>query len=127
MFIQPFESDDSDLDENSSGDDSATEERLADLATPPTVRTNNRTRQHWRNWRNRRRQVEQLNSNNGRHLQDYIVLEYVQNGELAGLIYKLSADMRQNGADGRIPNRVLWSFWLCRKLANFAMDNYHEG
>ncbi len=42
---------------------------------------------------------------------DFIVLEYMENGDLSNLIYKLVED---KATGGRIPNRVLWAFWLCR-------------
>ncbi len=38
---------------------------------------------------------------------DYIVLEYLQNGDLKNMITKIFNDR------GLIPDRVLWSFWLC--------------
>ncbi|RYP46223.1 hypothetical protein DL768_007542 [Monosporascus sp. mg162] len=41
---------------------------------------------------------------------DFTILEYVENGDLANLIYKLAEDKETNG---RVPNRVLWAFWLC--------------
>ncbi|CAJ2510935.1 Uu.00g065600.m01.CDS01 [Anthostomella pinea] len=37
---------------------------------------------------------------------DYLLLEYVENGDLREVIGKV------NQSGGRIPNRVLWNFWL---------------
>lgn len=42
---------------------------------------------------------------------DYIVLEFARNGDLKDLIAKL------HEAGGRIPRRVLWSWWICCKCA----------
>lgn len=42
---------------------------------------------------------------------DYIISDFMSNGDLASLIWRL---LDQN--ETTIPNRVLWSFWLCRKL-----------
>ncbi|KAI1083986.1 kinase-like protein [Whalleya microplaca] len=47
---------------------------------------------------------------------DYLLLEFVENGDLTRLICKLN-DMKEN-----IPNRVLWSFWLCLVRACVAME-----
>ncbi|KAI1499101.1 hypothetical protein F5X99DRAFT_391237 [Biscogniauxia marginata] len=52
---------------------------------------------------------------------DYLVMEYLENGDLATLIYKLQADKAKEKTGGRIPNRVLWSFWLCLIRACVAM------
>ncbi|RYP55996.1 hypothetical protein DL769_009996 [Monosporascus sp. CRB-8-3] len=38
---------------------------------------------------------------------DYILLEYMKNGDMANMLYRL------NEQDERVPNRVLWSFFLC--------------
>lgn len=49
---------------------------------------------------------------------DFIVLEFMENGDLASLIHKLVRETQAAGntiVAGRVPNRVLWAFWLCRK------------
>ncbi|RYP46737.1 hypothetical protein DL768_007084 [Monosporascus sp. mg162] len=38
---------------------------------------------------------------------DYILLEYMKNGDMANMLYRL------NEQDEKVPNRVLWSFFLC--------------
>lgn len=40
---------------------------------------------------------------------DFLVLEFVEGGDL----YNLIAKLREGGA--RIPQRVMWSWWLCRR------------
>ncbi|KAI0600485.1 hypothetical protein F4775DRAFT_67015 [Biscogniauxia sp. FL1348] len=47
---------------------------------------------------------------------DYLLLEFAENGDLANFIYKIN-ETRQ-----RVPNRVLWSFWLCLVSACVAME-----
>ncbi|RYP91544.1 hypothetical protein DL770_002324 [Monosporascus sp. CRB-9-2] len=49
---------------------------------------------------------------------DFIVLEYLENGDLRNLIAKV----RNMGAE--FPNRVLWSFWLCLVKQCVAMAYY---
>ncbi|KAH9900246.1 hypothetical protein F4778DRAFT_782355 [Xylariomycetidae sp. FL2044] len=47
---------------------------------------------------------------------DYILLEFVENGDVGHLIYKL------NEHGQTVPNRVLWAFWLCMIRACVAME-----
>ncbi|KAI1139520.1 kinase-like protein [Hypoxylon sp. FL0543] len=47
---------------------------------------------------------------------DYIILEFMEYGDLAQLLYKL------NEFDEEVPNRVLWHFWLCLVKACIAME-----
>ncbi|KAI2606669.1 kinase-like domain-containing protein [Hypoxylon sp. NC1633] len=47
---------------------------------------------------------------------DYIFLPYMQNGALSRLI------MRMNEKGVNIPNRVLWSFWLCLIRGVIALE-----
>ncbi|KAI1381664.1 kinase-like protein [Hypoxylon crocopeplum] len=47
---------------------------------------------------------------------DFILLEYMQHGDMAHFIYKL------NDLDRNVPNRVLWSFWLCMIRACIALE-----
>ncbi|RYP17403.1 hypothetical protein DL765_004533 [Monosporascus sp. GIB2] len=49
---------------------------------------------------------------------DFIVLEYLENGDLRNLVAKV----RNMGAE--FPNRVLWSFWLCLVKQCIAMTYY---
>lgn len=43
---------------------------------------------------------------------DYFIMEYLENGDLTNFLYK-AVDMVNENPARRIPNRVLWSFWLC--------------
>ncbi|RYP70547.1 hypothetical protein DL771_005366 [Monosporascus sp. 5C6A] len=47
---------------------------------------------------------------------DYLLLEFVENGDLSNFIMKL------NERNLMVPNRVLWSFWLCLVRACVAME-----
>ncbi|KAI1503527.1 kinase-like protein [Biscogniauxia marginata] len=47
---------------------------------------------------------------------DYLLLEFVENGDLANLIWRIGEQKE------RVPNRVLWSFWLCLISACVAME-----
>lgn len=59
-----------------------------------------------------KRRDERLRRNPGERerRKDYLLLEYLENGSLASLIIRLSAERGQH-----IPNHVLWAFWLCCK------------
>ncbi|KAK9772779.1 putative serine threonine protein kinase protein [Seiridium cardinale] len=48
---------------------------------------------------------------------DYILLEFMENGSLAGLINKLAED-----PESPIPDRILWAFWLCLVRACVGME-----
>ncbi|KAH9892070.1 protein kinase-like protein [Xylariomycetidae sp. FL2044] len=48
--------------------------------------------------------------------QDYILLEFCEGGDLENLLIKI------NEMDQKVPNRVLWSFWLCLVRACVAME-----
>ncbi|KAI0131026.1 kinase-like domain-containing protein [Daldinia grandis] len=43
---------------------------------------------------------------------DYLILEFVENGDLTHLIQRIESSKLDNKVK-RVPNRVLWSFWLC--------------
>ncbi|KAI1390731.1 uncharacterized protein F4822DRAFT_394296 [Hypoxylon trugodes] len=54
---------------------------------------------------------------------DFLLFEYVENGDLGQLIGKLAVQTeRETGEMGRVPNMVLWSFWLCLIRACIAME-----
>lgn len=44
---------------------------------------------------------------------DYLLLEYMENGDLNKFLQRL-----QESGRGPIPNRVLWAFWLCRMYSH---------
>ncbi|KAI5924783.1 kinase-like protein [Camillea tinctor] len=47
---------------------------------------------------------------------DFLLLEFAEHGDLANFIYKC------NELNEMVPNRVLWSFWLCLVSACVAME-----
>ncbi|TRX95559.1 hypothetical protein FHL15_003517 [Xylaria flabelliformis] len=49
-------------------------------------------------------------------------LSRAENGNLADLLTKLNEHEREDGFTYRIPNRVLWGFWLCLIRACIAME-----
>ncbi|KAI1122628.1 hypothetical protein F5Y10DRAFT_286997 [Nemania abortiva] len=53
---------------------------------------------------------------------DYIVMEYLQHGSLGSLITKLHSCKPDDDRLRRIPNQVLWGFWLCLIRACIAME-----
>ncbi|KAI0886530.1 kinase-like protein [Annulohypoxylon maeteangense] len=52
---------------------------------------------------------------------DYMLLEYVEGGNLVNLIDKLQQREKASGEPVVIPNRVLWAIWLCLVRACVAM------
>ncbi|RYP26497.1 hypothetical protein DL767_008001 [Monosporascus sp. MG133] len=50
---------------------------------------------------------EDADADPGDEAHDYILLEYMKNGDMANMLYRL------NEQDEKVPNRVLWSFFLC--------------
>ncbi|RYP84097.1 hypothetical protein DL769_001242 [Monosporascus sp. CRB-8-3] len=113
-LIVPLPGDDSSIDGDSSGDESI------DYTRPrarPQRRNLTQAQIDQRTARWEARQEEILDKyyhpqfvRRGRARRDFTILEYVENGDLANLIHKLAEDKRTNG---RVPNRVLWAFWLC--------------
>ncbi|RYP05106.1 hypothetical protein DL764_004022 [Monosporascus ibericus] len=114
-LIVPLPGDDSSVDGDSSGDESI------DYARPrarPQRRNLAPAQMNHRIVRWEARQEEILDKyyhpefvGRGRARRDFTILEYLENGDLSNLIYKLAEDKETNG---RVPNRVLWAFWLCR-------------
>ncbi|KAI3324151.1 hypothetical protein HD806DRAFT_534469 [Xylariaceae sp. AK1471] len=122
--ILPLRDYDSSVDGDSSGNESS---------TPLEVRKNyrrrarkNRTEQYRANKRRRKEarnaEIEEqiAAQNNNRDRRDYIIMEYVQHGNLDELIVKLVK--LEDSELSRVPNRVLWGFWLCMIRACIAME-----
>ncbi len=112
--VLPLADCDSSTEGDSSGNDSSTRVEVRRRHRIP--KRMSRNDRYWRRKRERRRirnaEVEEkieIQEQIGQR-RDYIIMEYLQNGSLAGLIVKLN----ELKAD-KIPNRVLWGFWLCRK------------
>ncbi|XXG99954.1 hypothetical protein Hte_006295 [Hypoxylon texense] len=128
-IIRPLPDDDSSIDGDSSGDESASSQRLAELSGPPdplsAYKQETRNRERRMRREDRQRQIDEHNNMTGKgrggeRRSDIIILEYMENGSLQGLIEKLSLERRRGR--GRIPNRVLWSFWLCLIRACVGME-----
>ncbi|KAI3330045.1 hypothetical protein F4824DRAFT_516098 [Ustulina deusta] len=119
--VLPLADCDSSTEGDSSGNDSSTRVEVRRRHRIP--KRMSRNDRYWRRKRERRRirnaEVEEkieIQEQIGQR-RDYIIMEYLQNGSLAGLIVKLN----ELKAD-KIPNRVLWGFWLCLIRACIAME-----
>ncbi|KAI0408318.1 hypothetical protein F4802DRAFT_594258 [Xylaria palmicola] len=117
---------DSSADDDSSGNESLTREQVTKRHR--VRKRKSRSHAHWES--KRRRKIDREASierafeeylRKGQ-LKDYILMEYLPNGSLAGLIGRLNKNKRRDEDDLRIPNRVLWSFWLCLIRACIAME-----
>ncbi|KAI1761320.1 hypothetical protein GGR53DRAFT_469470 [Hypoxylon sp. FL1150] len=119
-LIRKLRDDDSSIDGDSSGDESH------DGVDVPDWFNNEFLRQRRRE--NRRDEImlhnEMIRSDKSKENPRYnlLILEYMSNGDLSTLIGKLAKDRRNRDWGGRIPNRVLWSFWLCLIRACIAME-----
>ncbi|KAI8635549.1 hypothetical protein F5Y19DRAFT_469425 [Xylariaceae sp. FL1651] len=118
--------DDSSADDESSGDASLDELQVGKRHR--VVRRESRSQQHWdEKKRKQKAKNEEIRSRlrrqgSGEHegRKDYIIMEYLQNGDLATLIHKLVE--AKDREDTKIPNRVLWEFWLCLVRACIALE-----
>ncbi|KAI1807465.1 kinase-like domain-containing protein [Daldinia bambusicola] len=110
--------DDSSSSEDSSGDESIDHptrpQRRRRGYESPTDR-HHRVRAHER----RRARWTERNAAMGPR-KDFILLEYIEGGDLRMLIDKIGSGA-PSGQVTRIPNRVLWSFWLCLVRACVGM------
>ncbi|KAI1390443.1 uncharacterized protein F4822DRAFT_443300 [Hypoxylon trugodes] len=116
-------SDDLSSQESSSGDESTVEG--TDRYNP----------EYWRNVREERRKkrigttsnppqgVKRKRQAGKEPIWDFMILEYMEHGDLQGLISKLAHEKNKGtGSLGKVPNTVLWSFWLCLIRACIAME-----
>ncbi|KAI0595087.1 hypothetical protein F4775DRAFT_595576 [Biscogniauxia sp. FL1348] len=129
-FVRRLPGDDSSVEENSSGDDSvsahsalARRERRRDRATMPAPGEKAKDAADQKYWDDRRAarekrddeikkeiaEEEEVSKTEGPR-RDVIFMKWADHGSLASLVFRLQADQETGG---RIPNRVLWSFWLC--------------
>ncbi|KAI0139445.1 kinase-like domain-containing protein [Hypoxylon sp. NC0597] len=127
-ILVPLSDDDSSTDGGSSGNESGTEHALKERRQRKRKRRLNRRRSEWSRkmamTRHTYRQ-RQISLNNQAYTEDvnkpqrdFIIFEYMENGDLAGLIHRLAEDPE----GGRVPNRVLWAFWLCLVRACVGME-----
>ncbi|KAI1827049.1 hypothetical protein F4861DRAFT_551861 [Xylaria intraflava] len=124
--LPPLHSDDSSVDTDSSGNDS-----LDSIEIRRRYRIQKRERRPKRYYdlklqRYIKRQNDLLEQENSRpendEPKDYILMEYLQHGNLATLIRKLQNAKPEDEHLVQIPNRVLWGFWLCLIRACIAME-----
>ncbi|TGJ79565.1 hypothetical protein E0Z10_g9213 [Xylaria hypoxylon] len=106
---------DSSTDDDSSGNESSNAVEVRRRHRIPKRRT--RSQQHWirkkEKRRIRKRQIDVEWQLQERKRKNYIILEYLQHGSLATLIFKHVAIWKEYGELVMVPNRVLWGFWLC--------------
>ncbi|OTA99631.1 hypothetical protein M426DRAFT_16233 [Hypoxylon sp. CI-4A] len=130
-YIAPLSDTDSSEDWDSSGDESATDDRLEVLAGDfmKTLRENRRTTELKKVQAALDKETRQafIGQNNQKlpldDWTDFIILEYLESGDLKSLIYKLASRGRMRmGLRVHIPNRILWSFWLCLVRGCIAME-----
>ena len=128
VFSDLYE-DDSSCDDDSSGDESADDNR----PRPPKYKRSRYSRidtvRKKRRWRDRlRRLTSRINDPaevaRRRRRRDFVVFEYLENGDLAQLINKLveaqlTATTNAARDETRVPNRVLWAF-----VSNFQSYPY---
>lgn len=110
--------DDSSFDEESSGDESADDNNPRPPRRPRASYTRRERADKDNAWRTHQEELETAYHTREEEYRreqrnDFIVFEYMENGDLAHLIYKL---LEAGSPTPRIPNRVLWSFWLCCKF-----------
>lgn len=101
---------DSSSDEESSGDESHDEASRPRIPHPRIPR-NQLTPMDLAEKKQRReqRRIQRKNRMTDRTRKDYMLLEYVEGGNLLTLIDKMVVNKNRY-----IPNRVLWQLWLCR-------------
>ncbi|KAI0553968.1 kinase-like domain-containing protein [Xylaria curta] len=125
-IVLPLQEIDSSTDGDSSGNESLSRAEVFRRHRIPKRRE--RSARHWQR-KDRRRRIrakeieEEIQRQEERGTRkDYIIMEYLQNGNLADLLIKLNEHERDDGFPYRIPNRVLWGFWLCLIRACIAME-----
>ncbi|KAH9909922.1 hypothetical protein F4778DRAFT_713403, partial [Xylariomycetidae sp. FL2044] len=131
-FPAPLDMNDSSIDERSSGSGDEGARRIRTRADPlkrpyPVPRRATRPAAHWVLKRRRKqarlrelkRQIDAESERPNEGRRNFLVFEYLENGDLATLLGKLAVDF---STGGRIPNRVLWAIWLCFVRACVGME-----
>lgn len=116
---QPPDDDSSGVEEKSSGDESAPSDNGPEPRTKRRKRDEGELRDRSKGVRRRRREYKRARRDREAAAdaadplqnRDFLLLEYMENGDLESLIQRL------NERKQTCPNRVLWSFWVCRKLS----------
>ncbi|OTA94629.1 hypothetical protein M434DRAFT_10577 [Hypoxylon sp. CO27-5] len=129
-ILIPLPSDDSSIDEDSSGNESGTRAKFRQGRDNKRKRRRNRRRSEMSRkiarTRYIRREDEIRNYNQAYDADgnlpqnDFIIFEYLENGDLADFIARLAE--HRHSPISRIPNRVLWAFWLCLVRACVALE-----
>ncbi|KAI1173504.1 hypothetical protein F4777DRAFT_580853 [Nemania sp. FL0916] len=80
--------------------------------------------QRQRRWNNRNQAIRNRRARMTRNRQrrDYIIMDYMSLGTLSSLINKRASHTPATVTLQQIPNRVLWSFWLCLVRGCIAME-----
>ncbi|KAI1468339.1 kinase-like domain-containing protein [Daldinia caldariorum] len=110
-------------DDSSSSEDSSGDESIDYPRRPPRLIRGRDTpadqHQRARDYERRRAQWIERNDAMGPR-KDFILLEYIEGGDLRMLINKIGSTTGP-GQVARIPNRVLWAMWLCLVRACVGM------
>ncbi|KAI1080696.1 hypothetical protein F5B20DRAFT_538587 [Whalleya microplaca] len=126
-FIRTLAEDDSSEDCDTSGDDSATNAQLRRIDERQRNRRRDRSANILaRRQRRRAARVAEITAKIAEEgeeygnvpRKDFIIVEYMENGDFANLLMKLTECNNYS----KIPNRVLWAFWLCLVRACVAME-----
>ncbi|GAP88215.1 putative serine threonine protein kinase protein [Rosellinia necatrix] len=124
--LVPLDTCDSSTDHESSGNESLNraEVRKRHRVRKRSLRTRLQAERKRRRWIERQNEIDaEILQRKARGFRsDYIVMEYLQHGSLATLMGKLSDREPRDKKHLRIPNRVLWGFWLCLIRACIAME-----
>ncbi|KAI1369952.1 hypothetical protein F5Y08DRAFT_347477 [Xylaria arbuscula] len=125
LDLDPY---DSSVDEESSGNDSLNERQVRSRYR--VKKRSTRTARYWKlkikRKEKRTKEIKKKNEKKGKSKsnaasRDYIIMEYMHNGSLSDLINKL-AQGAEDEPPNRVPNRVLWGFWLCLVRGCVAME-----
>ena len=81
-------------------------------------RRNKRDKMHARDDRLRDRYYSEAEIRRRKTTPDFVIFEYLENGDLSSLINRLGRSRKNH----KIPNRVLWSFWLCCKSRTITIS-----
>lgn len=126
---EPVEWDSSDDELTDYDDDGAGDPRPRDERAPRAQWTEAYRKKRTRAWIKRSDEWDEWGHEylRGADRDHYILLEYMENGSLAGLMKRR---LERNDQDNPPPNRVLWAFWLCCKSLMqmyilFCFQNQH--
>ncbi|KAI0514975.1 hypothetical protein F5B22DRAFT_211034 [Xylaria bambusicola] len=125
-YFMRYEDYDSSADEESSGNDSSNFREVR--RRHRILKRKSRNALYWRRKKKRKqareREIEKMLAEEyiSGERKEYIIMEYMHNGSLANLIDNLIEAKPNDIKLARVPNRVLWGFWLCLVRACVAME-----